>query len=145
MTPTLILSLALNATLLAALFFASRRIRAMRPRPLPRIKPDFAAIENEIVEILKQPEYAPHLSLVSFEARVWICQVKVLHVDAQTFEWSTLEDLVRTVSQRIKIPGRPAGWHCDDSRPPRYMGSTLEFGYSPEVGYAHPNEFYEDI
>ena len=144
MTPTLFLSLAVNAALLAALFAATRRLRAMGPKPLPRVKPDFAAVENELVALLKQPKYALELSLKSFAARVWICQVKVLHVNAETLQWSTLEDLVVTVSQRMKIPGRVAGSCCDDSKPPRFIGNTLEFGYSPEVGYGHANELHAE-
>lgn len=114
-------------------------------KPLPSQKPDFAAVEAELSRQLAEPEVAKVIRLEKFVAKDWICMAVLIHKEKNMGpHLQRVSQLVREVSSKCKIPGRTAGWVADPQDPRRMTGTTIEFGYSPEVGYRHPNEFYRD-
>ncbi len=140
----LYLSLAVNAALFALLWRANRTVRDLKPLPLPTTKPDFGLVEYELRRLVAEPRFASVLSLSDFHSKDWLCRVTPIHAVPNIDEhWHLLEEVVQTTTERCKMPGRVSGWHSDDADPQRCIGTKLEFGYSPEVGYAHPNEFHK--
>lgn len=136
-------SLILNAILACVVF---RLLARRNGKPLPRKKPDFAEVERVLAAATGGPELAEFFDLDQFEAKEWLCQAILIHkvVDIHP-HWNKIERLVRQVEQACAIPGRVAGCTFDLENPQRMMGTTLQFGYSSEVGYSHPNEFYEEL
>lgn len=133
-------SLLLNVVLLILVAFAWLRLGG---RSLPSTPPDFQAIQRSLSTHLQEPGYASLLKLESFESKQWLCQAKLVYQvkDIQP-HWSQLETLVRSVKRECSVPGRVAGEHLDPADHSHIIGAVIEFGYSPEVGYRHPNEFY---
>jgi len=138
----LALSLLLNLLFLILLGLAYRRLGG---KTLPSRPPDFSMIQQSLSTHLSQPDYASVLKLDSFESKKWLCRSKLVY-QVTNFQphWQQLQALVRSVSHECSVPGRIAGSYLDPSDPSRIIGATVEFGYSPEVGYRHPNEFYQE-
>ena len=139
----LAISLVANAVLGISLY---RVLQSRRGRPLPRQKPVFIVVERELQSVMAEPAFAEILEFGRFEAKEWICAVVILHkVDDIRPHWDKIVQIVSRVSKTCEIPGRPSGWQFDPDDPQRMTGTILQFGYSPEVGYRHPNEFYEEL
>ena len=136
----LTLSLIANAVL-GVLFY--RVLRMSRGMPLPRKKPDFSFLERELSAVLKEPEFSEIVELHQFETKEWICAAVLVHrVEDIRPHWEKINHLVKRVSVTCKVPGRIAGWYSDPNDPRKEIGTIVQFGYSQEVGYRQPNEFY---
>jgi len=135
-------SLLINAALIAA---SGRLWLRCHGKPLPRRKPDFDAIELALTHELKRRSLDDVVELTRFERRDWICRATLTHRVADIHaHWSEILSLLQAVSRQCNLPARPAGWAFDPTEPDRMTGTLLEFGYSPEVGYHHHNEFASD-
>jgi hypothetical protein len=114
-----------------------------RGKKLPAEKPDFEAIEAALRAVLAGPTVAAILEFDGFEAKQWLCSVKILHKVKDIGEhWDIVESVVKSVANQCKIPGRVAGGYRDPNDRQREIGEILEFGYSREVGYDYQNEFH---
>jgi len=139
--PALCASVAANALLGIVLY---QVLQSRGGKPLPSQKPDFAAVEAELSRQLAEPEVAKVIRLEKFVAKDWICMAVLIHKEKNMGpHWQRISQLVEEVSSKCKIPGRTSGRVelADPQDPRRMTGTTIEFGYSPEVGYRHPNEF----
>lgn len=138
-------SVILNALLLAVLL-GYYRPRANWPRELPEQKPDFKRIRTALEEELARPSNAQLFELMHFESREWLCRAEIREkYDKPTrAHWRKKQAIVDAVSRKCTVPGRQAGWCFDPDDPRRWIGATIEFGYSTEVGYALRNEFREE-
>lgn len=137
----LIISLALNVCLLIAV------VRFWPTwgwgRRMPSRKPDFGAVRTCLLEFLAQPEYEGVFALQSFDHRTWLSRALLQYKGGDDQERSAkLREIVAEVSRKCGIPGRSSGVFCDAER--RIIGSTVEFGYSREVGYGIDNEFVQE-
>jgi hypothetical protein len=119
---------------------------AYKGKALPAEEPDFAKIKRELQSVMAKPEIAAVLELGEFKTKTWICEAVLLHkVKDMKPYWSKIEEVVNTVSAQCKVPGRAAGWYADPHDPQRFIGTTVQFGYSREVGYDYENELYKDL
>jgi len=134
-----------NARILILLEEIAAASIAYKGRRLPAQPPDFPAVEEALSRALAEPEAAAAFALEGFEAKTWLCEVRLRH-DAMTRErWAVLEGVVGAVAAATGLPGRVAGHYLDPSDTQRIVGHTLQFGYSKEVGYDHGNEFYGEL
>ena len=141
----LAISLGLNVAMIVVLL-GHCRPRAEWPKQLPDQKPDFAAIEAALKDELALPAHAELFELMSFESRQWLCQARIREKFDEPFgeHYRTLDAIVDSVRTKCKVPGRRAGWVFDPEDHRTLIGSSIEFGYSREVGYVHDNEFIVD-
>jgi len=115
-----------------------------RGKSLPTEKPDFAKIEKELRATLTQPGIAFVLELGDFKVKEWICQAVLLHKVKDIMpHWNKITEVVNSVAKKCHVPGRAAGYYIDPQDPQRMIGTTIEFGYSTEVGYDYENEFHK--
>ena len=139
-------ALAISIALNVGLGITVRKLLSRRKgKPLPRRRPDFDKIEHCLKKALASPPYEDLFELRDFKAKEWICGASLIHrIDDISPHWDTLEELVHYVMKSCDVPGRPSGWVSDPKDNQRMIGTSIEFGYSPEVGYNHPNELYID-
>src|SRR5262245_58015089 len=133
-------SLLLNVVLPILVALAYLRLGG---RSLPSTPPDFQAIQRSLSTHLQEPGYASVLKLESFESRQWLCRAKLVY-QVKDFDshWTQLETLVRSVKRECSVPGRVSGSNLDPADHSHIIGAVIEFGYSAEVGYRDPNEFF---
>jgi len=136
----LVASLALNAALALALW---RKTRRRCGRALPERRPDFAAVEGRLRHELARSPASEAFGVKEMRVGQWLCQVLLSHerVPDQASH-DGLRRVIKSVSAACGLPGRPAGLFFDEADPARLAGTIVEFGYSPEIGYSHPHEFF---
>jgi len=135
-----------NARILALLEEIAASSIHYRGKKLPVMEPDFAAVEASLRAVLAAPDAGGVVGFDGFDAKQWLCQARLRHqVTDISQHWGTIERVVSSVATQCGVPGRVAGEYRDPNDRQRTVGEILEFGYSPEVGYDHPNEFFSRL
>jgi len=138
MSYLLTISLIGNAVLGGAIFYLFPRRKG---GPLPRRKPDFQSVERELKDLLDGAEFHEYFELLGFEVGEWLCRAFLgfRKQAAEPADWPLAQDLVHRVREKTGLPGRTAGHLMDPETGRTLIAVILEFGYSREVGYDHPN------
>ncbi|MHC4871746.1 MAG: hypothetical protein ACYTFY_07865 [Planctomycetota bacterium] len=142
MNTALVISIILNIFFII-IILAYYIPRINRSKKLPEAKPDFVAIKTALEKELEKPGNKELFELMSFETKTWLCRASIKeNFDNPSKEnWEKLQEIVGEVKSECKIPGRQGGWVQSPENPRLNIGTTIEFGYSSEVGYNHKNEF----
>jgi len=104
--------------------------------------PDLIVVEKAVRDELAGTHLSEQVQIAGTQRAIWALRVSLAHRNVEEVpQHRDVEELVNRVSSSMNIPGRVAGIMTDSERPWIIIGTCVEFGYTHETGYPHPNPF----